>query len=289
VGGKTSSDRDVNNLLEKTAPHLRFTSKEEAMGRAGLERLGVPVGGKFICLIGRDSTYLETIVNPGGNFDYHNFRDVDINSFILAADALADMGYYVLRMGTAVKARIESTNPKVIDYATSNLRSDFLDIYLGANCFFCISVSTGFDAIPTIFRRPVCYVNMLPIGYLSTFLKDSIAICKRHWLKKEARWLSLREVCELGLAFSLNSKDYLNQNVDVIENTPEEIRELVLEMVARLNGNWKSTPEDDQLQSHFWENYPVYAVSEYNNRRLHGKLNLRYGSDFLRNNSIWLN
>jgi hypothetical protein len=93
----------------------------------------------------------------------------------------------------------------------------------------------------------------------------------------------------ISLAFSLNSKDYLNQNVDPIENTPEEIKELVLEMEARLNGNWKSTPEDDQLQRHFWENYPAYAVSENNNRRLHGKLNLHYGSDFLRNNSIWFN
>ncbi|MDO9371792.1 MAG: TIGR04372 family glycosyltransferase [Gammaproteobacteria bacterium] len=288
VGNNTNSDRDVNNLLEKTAPHLCFTLQEEAKGKAGLERLGVPVGAKFICLIGRDSAYLRTMVNPGGNFEYHNYRDVDIDNFILAAETLAGLGYYVIRMGTTVKAEIGSTNPKVIDYAMGDLRSDFMDVYLGASCFFCISVGSGFDAIPTMFRRPVCYVNMLPIGYLFTFLKDAIAICKKHWLVSEQRWLSLREIFERGLGFCQDSMDYQAQNVEVRENTPEEIRALVLEMVARLNSDWESMPEDDSLQRRFLERYPVNARDKYGNRPIHGKVNLRYGAEFLRDNPAWL-
>lgn len=288
VGNNTCGDRDVNNLLEKTSPHLRFTREEVASGKAGLEKLGVPAGAKFICLIGRDSAYLETMVNPGGNFSYHNFRDVDIDNFVLAANVLADLGYYVIRMGRIVKARIGSANPKVIDYAMSDSQSDFMDIYLGANCFFCISVGTGFDSIPTIFRRPVCYVNMVPVGYLNTFLKNSVAICKKHLLATERRYLTLQEIFKRELGFSLDSMEYSIQDVEVKENTPEEIKNLVLEMLARLNSEWNPMSGDDDLQRRFWQIFNANNTFKYQRSSLHGKVRLRYGAQFLRDNSTWL-
>ena len=288
VGHNSNSDRDVHNLLEKSAPHLRFTDEEEALGRVGLTKLGVPPGAKFVCLIGRDNAYLQAVVTPGGNFDYHDFRDVDINNFVAAVDALAEQGYYVLRMGSVVLEPIKSANPKVIDYATSGLRSDFLDVYLGAKCFFCISVGCGFDAIPTIFRRPVCYVNMLPVGYLFSFLKDSVAICKKHWDAQAQRWLTLAEVFSRGVGFSLESSDYLERKIKVVESTPEEIRDVVLEMLARLDLSWEPQARDAELQARFWQVFPVDACSPYNNKPLHSRINLRYGAKFLRDNPAWL-
>ena len=288
VGNNTNHDRDVNNLLEETLPHLRFSAQEEADGRSSLEKLGVPAGAKFICLHARDSAYLETIVNPGGDFSYHDYRDVDVDNFVLAANALADLGYYVIRMGKVVKAPIKSSNPKVIDYASSELRNDFLDIYFGANCFFCIAVGSGFDSIPAMFRRPICFVNVVPIGCLHTFLKDSIAICKKHWLVPERRWLSLREIANYGLDSCLYSIGYQEKHVELKENTPHEIRELTLEMVARLTDEWEVTPEDDSLQRRFWEIYPVKRRRIDSGSPMHGKVNLRYGSKFLRDNQAWL-
>ena len=76
-----------------------------------------------------------------------------IDSFSLAADSLAKKGYYVFRMGKNVKGKFKTTSEKVIDYANSKYRSDFLDIFLGANCEFCISTGLGFDEVPEIFRN----------------------------------------------------------------------------------------------------------------------------------------
>jgi putative glycosyltransferase (TIGR04372 family) len=275
-------------LLENSPPHLQFTKSEEARGKAGLLKLGLPPNAKFICLIGRDNAYLQTVVTPGGNFEYHDYRDVDINNFVAAVNALAEQGYYVIRMGSVVREPIRSGNPRVIDYATSGMRSDFLDVYLGAKCFFCISVSCGFDAIPTIFRRPVCFVNMVPIGYLSTFLKDSVAICKKHWDVSGKRWLTLEEVFTSEVGLSLESRDYLERNIRVTENSPEEIRDVVLEMLARLEMTWKPEPRDSELQERFWQIFPVNARSPYNNKPLHSRINLKYGSKFLRDNPAWL-
>ena len=37
-------------------------------------------------------------------------------------------------------------------------------------------------------------------------------------------------------------------NLELIENTPEEIKAVTIEMDERLNGTWKTTEEDEELQ-----------------------------------------
>ncbi len=149
VGSNTRHDRDVHNLLDRTPPHLQFTTEEEMRGEAGLRLMGIPTGAPFVCLIARDSSYLAVHLADDNydSYNYHNYRDSDVQNYILAVETLADRGFFVIRMGAKVHAAIKSTHPKVIDYATNGMRSDFMDIYLGAKCTFCISNGTGFDAL----------------------------------------------------------------------------------------------------------------------------------------------
>ena len=286
IGVNTQIDRDVLNLLSATPPHLSFNRDEHARGAAGLRRLGVPDGARFVCLIVRDDAFLQA-QDPDGDYRYHDYRNADIRNFELAAQALADSGLYVIRVGAVVSAPFTSSHPRVIDYATHSVRSDFMDVYLGAHCFFCLSTSTGFDAVPMIFRRPVAFAGMVPIGYACTFLKDSVFISKRHWLDAEQRDLTLREVLSHGVAFCTHSDDYRRQGVTMLANTPEEIRDLAVEMTERLLGSWSPEADDDALQARFWEIYPIDALG-YSGRRLHGAVQARYGAQFLRNNPEWL-
>ena len=62
--------------------------------------------------------------------------------------------------------------------------------------------------------------------------------------------------------------------ITLVENTPDEIRDVVIEMEERLKGTWKTTKEDEILQRKFWS---LYKSSE-----LHGKIYSRIGADFLR-------
>lgn len=286
IGTNIQHDRDVNNLLDRISPHLQFTIKEEARGEAGLRNMGIPYGSPFVCLAVRDSAYLETHLK-GNDFSYHNYRDTDIQNYVLAIDELADYGYYVIRMGVQVHQAINSNNIRVIDYATNGMRNDFMDIYLGAKCEFCISVGTGFDAIPYIFHRPIVYVNMVPLGYLFTFLKKSIGITKHHYKVKENREISVTEIFSLGIGFSVLSSDYESKGIQLIENTPEEIRDVVIEMAKRLNGSWQPHEDDEVLQNRFWKIFPINAVDS-KGIRLHGEIWTRFGAQFLRNNPEWL-
>ena len=64
-------------------------------------------------------------------------------------------------------------------------------------------------------------------------------------------------------------------NLELIENTPEEIRAVTIEMDERLNGTWESTVEDKELQERFWA---LFGPDELKSP------NLRIGADFLRQN-----
>ena len=47
----------------------------------------------------------------------------------------------VFGMGAYAEKEFKTKNPKIIDYVNSNLKSDFMDVFLGAKCSFCLSTS----------------------------------------------------------------------------------------------------------------------------------------------------
>ena len=287
IPNNTQSDRDVHNLLDRSSPHLEFTSEEEARGESRMQAMGILPGSPFVCLIVRDRAYLDQHISDR-DWGYHNYRDSNIQNYIEAAEALADRGYFVIRMGVKVLEPMQTAHPRVIDYATNGMRSEFMDIYLGATCDFCISVSTGYDAVPLIFRRPIVYVNMVPLGYLFTFRLQCLGITKHHYLETEHRELVLSEIFRLDVGFCLETSGYESKGVKLIENTPEEIRDVVIEMDERLNDTWQTHLDDEALQCRFWKIFPTDAVAGKRGRPLHGEIRARFGAHFLRNNREWL-
>ena len=283
IGDNSQHDRDIFNLLDKFKPHLHFTIDEEIRGEKFLIELGIPSNTKFVCLNVRDSAYLS-----GSEWSYHNYRDCNIQNFVLVAEALAVQGYYVVRMGAKVHESIKSENPKVIDYATNGMRNDFADIFLGAKCFFCISTGTGWDAVPENFRRPVVFVNLVPLINMHTYSDKLLTITKRHVWQGSQIELSLKEIFFHGVGFSSYASEFDAKGINLIENTPEEILDVVMEMEKRLNGNWQTEREDKELQDSFWDIFPADVVNPYNDMPYHGEIRGRFGAAFLRKNKSWL-
>ena len=115
-----------------------------------------------------------------GNIAHNKFRDFKIKNFKEAAEALANRGYYVFRMGAKVNEKLKSNNKKIIDYANSNLRSEFMDIFLGAKCNFCISTGHGFDMLPYVFNKPIGIMSV-PVGDLRSHSKRFLLLTKKHY------------------------------------------------------------------------------------------------------------
>ncbi|EMN96772.1 glycosyltransferase, TIGR04372 family [Leptospira interrogans serovar Medanensis str. UT053] len=245
-----------------------------------LEKMGITAGAKFVTILARDSVYTRE-KEPDRDWSYHDYRNTDVNSYVKAAQFLVNAGYFVIRMGSKVKDKFEFQNKNVIDYATNGTRSDFMDIYLGAKCEFCITMGSGWDSIPFIFRKPIVYVNLVPIGYIYSYSTRYITISKKYFSIPDNRELTLKEIVSRNLHNFFESSQYINNGIKLIENTPEEIYDVVIEMFQRLNGNWESQPEDDQLQKIFWMRIPK-------GDKVHGEFKGRYGAAYLRKNVWWL-
>lgn len=272
----TYHDRDVNNLLQTQPSHASFTAEEEDMGQCLLRKMGIPEGAPFVCLIVRDDAF-------HSQSQFTNYRNADVSRCMLAAEELAKQGYYLVRMGKKVRQKFESNNTKILDYASSALRSDFMDIYLGAKCFFVISTSTGWDNIPCIlFRRPVVYINFVPISLLATWNYNTLVIFKRHWFPSQKRFLTQSEIFYLiDRGFVSAFPPYDELGIKLIENTAEEICDVIMEMVDMLGSERTNrADEEKKMQNVFWSIYR-HNLQRFSLRHLHGDLRARVGAKFL--------
>ena len=275
-GGKkhnieNDSDRDLYNFWENKSPNICLTQKEEAKGKEEIEKIGLPHGAKFICLVVRDSAYLKTFL-PWNDWSYHDFRDSDIKNFIPAIEELTKLGYYVVRMGRICNEKIASNNPKIIDYAFCEHKSDFLDIYLASKCTFCITNCTGFDAVPTIFRKPICSVDLIPVSEVLSSSSQFLSIFSLLYSHQHRRILKMSEMTRAEYQLSKGFA-YKNLGLEVVKNSKEEIKDVVLEMERRVSKIWFEKDANKKLQEIAWS---------YINSSSHGKLKIgHFGAKFL--------
>jgi len=262
---------------------LHFTSSEKLAGKNLLQSLGIPSEAPWVCIHNRDSKYLDTKVAasqfaPEKSWGYHNYRDFSAQSMLLAAEELTKRGYFVLRMGAVVAEPLISTNPKIVDYASTPLRSDFADIFLLAHCAAYLGSDSGIATVPIIFCRPVIYINWpLDVVTILTFQGPLIFITKHLYHRATKRHLGIREVFVRKLINAGDSRLYEEAGVDVVDNTPEEICELAVELDKRLKGTWRPQVHDEQLQLQFWDIFRQHCAPEHI-----GSAQPRIGTAFLR-------
>jgi len=265
-------DRDVLNLYKTYPPHLCFNKSQEAEGRSFLYECGLNPNDRFVCVTVRDSAYLKKNF-PSDNFSYHDYRDSSLENYFSSMLYLAEQGFYVFRMGAVVEKELGIVHPRIFDYASNGMRSEFLDIYLAANCEFCVTCGTGFDALPVIFRKPLLQVNAVPVGYMYSFLQDSLLMAKHHLDKNTMRELTIEEIFARGAGFCLRSSCFDDAGIMLKENSSEEILEATKQMVRDMD-----SPDDlvDRYDRKLWDLYPVAASETANGRPLHGEINARF-------------
>ena len=98
---------------------------------------------------------------------------------------------------------------------------------------------------------------------------------------------TLNEIFDYKVDLILDSKGYLERNIELVENSPYEILDVVIEMHKRLNREWEDDHFDIFLQNKFWQIFNSHKRS-YNNLPLHGVIKSRYSTSFLKKNPNWL-
>ena len=278
-----TGSHDVNGILEKSGIEMmNFLDKEEEESRDWLKDQGWEEGQPFVCLLVRDSAYLENeLESTGYSWEYHNYRNSDIDTYNDAMEWLANQGIWVLRMGKKMSKPMQTDHPKIIDYAFHPDKSDLLDIWLFANCNLCISTGSGPDYISDVYRRPILYLNYLPlIGLISW--SNTINYPKHLRWGDSGNPLTLKEYLEYGYS---HSEKYEKAGIDVIDLTSDEIVLVVQECWKRIEGKWLETDDTNQ-QDQLWKIMKQSAIFKKRHGFIHPKA--RLASTFLRNNANFL-
>jgi len=270
---------DIYNSLEKSPPHLSLTQIEIERGREEFKKLGLKEDNQHICIFSRDTTYL-SVKYPNQDWSYHDFRNFKITDYKLTINELISRKYNVIRMGSIVDKKLPFFNNKLIDYSYSDFQNELLEISIIANCLFFIGCGSGIDELVNIFQRPLVTVNAIPIEWVNTWKVDHIFIPKKIWIINEKRFMPLKEMIETGVSLFNETSLYHKNGLIVIDNSPEEIRSVAIEMEDRISGRWKSDEKNEKFQNYFRSIIPDNGY--------HGIIKSRIGTDFLVQNEWFL-
>jgi len=241
-----------NGQLYKYPIALEFSPAELSEGKKFLRNLGIQEKDKFVCINVRDSSFLQKSQPLGWSkskdWSYHDYRDTRIANYVVASEKLAELGYTVFRMGAIVSEPLLSEHPRVFDYATNGMRTEFLDVFLGAHCEFCISTGSGWDEIPGYFRRPRMYVNIIPSLTYQILDRELILYPKILLNSKNNDQLTLKEIIETEVHQIGRTVEYADRGVVIKDMSSEELVEAVTEMATRVEGRFVPTEQQKLMR-----------------------------------------
>ncbi|MGK7873286.1 MAG: TIGR04372 family glycosyltransferase [Xenococcaceae cyanobacterium] len=273
----TTNSRDIHGWFEKNPTRLTFLPEEDKQAKTWFRRQGWQEGEPFICLNVRDSAYLNTdSLHKGYDWNYHNYRNSDISTYVPAAEWLAEQGVWVLRMGKIMAKPMPSSHPRIIDYAFHPEKNDFLDIWLFAHCNLCISTSSGPDWVSSIYRIPLLFVNFLPLIDLWSW-SNAMHIPKTLVWEASGIPLTWQEHLDHGYFYT---EYYTQAGIKIIDLTPGEILSAVQERWQRLQGTWVETDADFKRHHRFWNILKAHPDFDKYHSWIHPEA--RAGDTFLR-------
>ncbi|HLC98712.1 MAG TPA: TIGR04372 family glycosyltransferase [Candidatus Nanoarchaeia archaeon] len=255
-------------------PVLKFTGPEKIKGEGLLREMGLKGNDWFICFHSRGPKYLAHELKSIDT-SYHDYRNWDIATAMKAVEYINSKGGYAVRMGAIVEKRLpDMGSSRVIDYATKH-RSEFGDIYLPSRCKFFLGDGCGLNQVGQIFNVPEAWVNVLPLENPPWSCRG-VYIPKKLYSLRKKRLLTFKEIVDSGLSNAWRADEYKNAGVRWVDNTPEEILDLVKEVNERIDGAWRETEEDREFQKRF---RALFRQGSH----CHGFLS-RIGAKFLREN-----
>ena len=257
--------------LWQLEPATSFTDEELKFGDSLRQQLGIPKDAQYVCLGLKESAYYASITPESGygqdlSHQANDSRNVDVANYMLAATHLANLGIYVVRVGSVVTAPLpKNQNPMIIDYSTT-ARSELGDVVLGANCKFSICAATGVWVFTASQNRPIVNCDQYELGYRNDLLSQgapSIWVLRILKRKQTAETVAFSEMAAGGQEWA-DDKLLASLGLEPVPNTPEEILNAVIEMNDWIDGKLVLSEHDEELQTKFYNCYPPETRLEKN-------------------------
>ena len=257
--------------LWKLEPATTLTDEELKFGDSLRQQLGIPKEAQYVCLGVKESAYYASITPESGygqdlSHQATDSRNVDIANYMLAATHLANLGIYVVRVGSVVTAPLPKDRHEfIIDYATK-ARSELGDVVLGANCKFLINSVSGYWIFASARNKSIMVGDVFEFGFPGDTLaqnKYSISVLRLLRQKCDSQLFSFAEIAVAGEKWA-DDKLLTSLGLEPVPNTPEEILNAVIEMNDWVDGKLVLSEHDEELQTKFYNCYPPETRLEKN-------------------------
>ncbi len=278
---------DKFNCVDKADNCISFTDDEIKHGDEQLEKMGINKDDKYVILVLRDANYLKKQY-PKINWEQHINRDTKIEYYFETIKFLQEKNFKVILIGAGALKYNKLFHKNIINYEISEFKSEFLDIFLFSkdNCKFVISSVTGVDAFGLMFKKNVLEIGVVPFCFARTYSKYYSFIFKKYYSKTLDRYLTMKEIFELGLSKTLGNE--LDYELEFIHPNPQEILDSTKELLSRIEKNFNSNNEAKKLQIEFSKKYKLY-IDKYHPERSNEKIPGMVSENYILQNKYLLN
>jgi putative glycosyltransferase (TIGR04372 family) len=210
-------------------------------GWAALRQAGVPRDAWFVALHVRHGTY------DGRRAGMHGVHNADIATYLPAIAEITRRNGWVIRMGDPGMPRLPPL-PNVIDYCHSDLRADWMDVFIAAQCRFMLGSGSGPVFIPPVYGVPSVITNWWPPAHRPLHAFD-IFVPKMARRLANGRYLTLSETLQEPFSYCHSRRHLAEQGVYIEDADPEFIRGAVAEILGRLDGTLQQGQGVSDLRS----------------------------------------
>ncbi|HWJ36319.1 MAG TPA: TIGR04372 family glycosyltransferase [Steroidobacteraceae bacterium] len=232
----------IQALWEGRPPLLEINDTDKRRGEKCLERMGVPSGTWFVCIHSREGGY----THSANDEDLNGYRNSRIENYIAAVDYVIARGGMCIRMGDPTMQRIRE-KAGLIDYAHHPERCDWLDLYIAANCRLFLGNSSGAFIMSAVFGVPVACANMVPMSGIYPFSANDIAIPKLYKERSSGKLIPFNQILGQPMGNFRATIEFDRQGIELVENSADEIRDLLVERSRRDDDPGFSYSEEDEL------------------------------------------
>lgn len=183
----------------------------------------------YVCVFSRDSLY-------HGYQEVDTFRNSEFKDILPSIKYLIEKGYQVVRVGRG-RSIIDNTGLSLssyIDFDKTNTDDKSIDLMLIKNCEFLLASNSGIICVGLMFNKKILIHNWFPAGIRPQFERGTY-IQKKY--SKNGEIISYGEISK-NLLLEENSVILANNGIGVINNSPDEILEMV---TTQVESNFSST------------------------------------------------
>lgn len=257
---------------EKAAELFRYTSDihpnfeflripdERARELRLREELGIPKD-RWLCTL--------HVREPGPFEDeaMHSYRNSDPSTYLLAISEIASRGGFVVRIGMNQAVAL-APRDHFLQLSVQQRRHGEADLILSRASRFFLGGGSGAMAMASSRGVPVAGVNGAPLGAVKIWGPRDVAIPKLYRNIRTQELASFREILASGIGDERSSDEILASGFSMVDNTPDEIRDLVVEMMNRLDRKHVSSDKAESLQDEFQRLFTPLNVTFFSQTRV---------------------